>query len=103
MTALGLEKPIFEEKETAFLVTIKHEKLATAELTIMDYIEKNGTINNREARQVTFIHEDWRVKSIFRAMEAKKMIRQIEGTKTSNTRYRKWLPEDDKTPTLFPT
>ena len=102
MTALGLEKPIFEEKETAFLVTIKHEKLATAELTIMDYIEKNGTINNREARQITYIHEDWRVKSIFRSMEEKKMIKQIDGTRTSNTRYRKWLPEDDKRPTLFP-
>jgi ATP-dependent DNA helicase RecG len=103
MTALGLEKPIFEEKETAFLVTIKHEKLATAELTIMDYIERNGTINNREARQITYIHEDWRVKSIFRAMESKKMIKQIEGTRTSNTRYRKWVLEDDKSPTLFPT
>lgn len=103
MTALGLEKPIFEETETSFLVTIKHEKLATAELAIMEYLETHDTINNREARKITFIHEDWRVKSIFRGMEEKRMIKQVENTRTSATRYRKWLPADDKEPTLFPT
>jgi ATP-dependent DNA helicase RecG len=103
MTALGLEKPIFEESGNSFLVTIKHEKLATAELAIMEYLETHETVNNREARKLTFIHEDWRVKSIFRGMEEKKMIRQVDGTKTSATKYRKWTPADDKEPTLFPT
>ena len=66
MTALGLEKPVFEEVGNSFLVTIKHEKLATAELAIMEYLETNETINNRMARQITFIREDWRIRSIFR-------------------------------------
>ncbi len=74
MTALGLEKPVFKETDTSFLVTIKHEKLATAELAIMDYLETHETINNKQARKITFIHEDWKVKSIFRRMEEKKMI-----------------------------
>jgi ATP-dependent DNA helicase RecG len=103
MTALGLEKPFFEETGNSFLVTIKHEKLATAELAIMEYLENHETINNREARKLTFIHEDWRVKSIFRGMEEKKMIKQVDGTKTSATKYRKWIPADDKEPTLFAT
>ena len=94
MTALGLEPPIFKETESSFLVTIKHEKLATAELAIMEYLESHPTINNKQARGITFIHEDWRVKSIFRGMEAKKMIKQVEGTTTSATKYRKWSPED---------
>lgn len=96
MTALGLEPPIFKETETSFLVTIKHEKLATAELAIMEYLETNNTINNKQARGITFIHEDWRVKSIFRGMEAKKMIKQVEGTITSATKYRKWTPADNQ-------
>lgn len=96
MTSLGLEKPIFKETENAFLVTIKHEKLATAELAIMDYLEQNETINNKQARKITFIHEDWRVKSIFGEMEKKKMIKRIGAT--AGTRYRKWTPEDDGTP-----
>jgi len=100
MTAIGLEPPIFEERGDAFLVTIKHEKLATAELTIMEYLDTHATINNKQARKVTFIHEDWKVKSIFRGMEEKKMIKQVEGTRTSATKYRKWTPED-KEPTLF--
>jgi ATP-dependent DNA helicase RecG len=95
MTALGLEPPVFRETENSFLVTIKHEKLATAELAIMDYLESHETINNKQARRITFIHEDWRVKSIFRGMEIKKMIKQVEGTRTSATKYKKWTPADD--------
>jgi ATP-dependent DNA helicase RecG len=94
MTALGLEPPMFKETENSFLVTIKHEKLATAELAIMEYLETNSTINNKQARGITFIHEDWRVKSIFRGMESKKMIKQVEGTITSATKYRKWTQAD---------
>jgi ATP-dependent DNA helicase RecG len=96
MTALGLRAPIFKETDNAFLVTIKHEKLATAELAIMEYLETNSTINNKQARGITFIHEDWRVKSIFRGMESKKMIKQVEGTTTSATKYRKWTQADNQ-------
>jgi ATP-dependent DNA helicase RecG len=95
MTALGLEPPVFKETGNSFLVTIKHEKLATAELLIMEYLEGHEIINNRQARKITFIHEDWRVKSIFRGMEDKKMIKQVENTKTSATKYRKRAPADD--------
>jgi ATP-dependent DNA helicase RecG len=95
MTALGLEPPIFKEAGNAFCVTIKHEKLATAELAIMEYLEIHSTINNREARKITFINEDWRVKSIFSKMESKKMIKQVAGTVTSATKYRKWTPTDN--------
>ncbi len=97
MTALGLEPPYFAEIENSFIATIKHEKLATAELAIMDYLEENATINNRQARKLTFITEDWKIKSIFSKMESKKMIRQVPGTRTSNTKYRKWVPGDDET------
>ena len=41
MTKKGLEKPIFAEVGNSFVVTIKHEKLATAELAIMEYLESN--------------------------------------------------------------
>jgi ATP-dependent DNA helicase RecG len=101
MTALGLEKPTFKETDNGFLVTIKHEKLATAELAIMDYLEQNETINNKRARKITFIQEDWRIKAIFGEMEKKKMIKRIGAT--AGTRYRKWQAGDDPEPNLFPT
>ena len=101
MTQLGLEPPSFLEVDNSFLVSIKHEKLATAELTIMDYLEDHETINNKQARKLTFINEDWKIKGIFSKMEDKKMIKQVEGTRTSNTKYRKWTPQDG-IPSLFP-
>jgi ATP-dependent DNA helicase RecG len=95
MTNLGLKPPSFAEIENSFIVTIKHEKLATAELTIMEYLETHDTVNNKQARKLTFVHEDWRMKSIFSRMEDKKMIKQVEGTRTSNTKYRKWNLSDN--------
>jgi ATP-dependent DNA helicase RecG len=102
MMKKGLNAPIFEDQPNSFLVTIKHEKRASAEFAIMEYLETHPTINNKQARKLTFISEDWRVKSIFRGMEKKKMIKQEEGTKTSNTRYRKWTESDNAAPMLFP-
>jgi ATP-dependent DNA helicase RecG len=103
MTSKGLEKPTFSEVGNSFVVTIRHEKLATAELAIMEYLETHETINNKQARDITFIKEDWKVKSIFRKMEGKRMIKQLQEKTTSNTKYRKRLPADDRTLNLFPT
>ena len=103
MTSKGLEKPSFAEVGNSFVATIKHEKLATAEMAIMEYLETHETVNNRQAREITFIHNDWKVKSIFRRMEKARMIKQVDGTKTSQIKYRKWTPADDQQPAmLFP-
>jgi ATP-dependent DNA helicase RecG len=95
MTNKGLEKPLFAEVGNSFVVTIKHEKRATAELAIMEYLETHETVNNKQAREITFIHEDWKVKGIFRGMEKSKMIKQVPGTVTSQIKYRKWTKEDE--------
>jgi ATP-dependent DNA helicase RecG len=95
MTKKGLEKPSFAEVGNSFVVTIRHEKRATAELAIMDYLETSPTINNKQAREITFINEDWKVKSIFRRMEKNRMIKQVPGTVTSQIKYRKWTKADD--------
>ncbi len=95
MTTKGLEKPLFAEVGNSFVVTIKHEKLATAELAIMEYLETHDTVNNKQAREIIYIHEDWKVKGIFRRMEKNKMIKQVEGTRTSQIKYRKWTKTDE--------
>lgn len=101
MTKVGLEKPTFSEVGNSFVVTIKHEKLATAELAIMEYLDTHETINNKQARKITYITEDWKVKGIFRKMEDKGMIIQLQKKTTSNTKYRKKTPEDHKSIGLF--
>lgn len=89
MKELGLKEPVLTEKENSVLVTIKHEPLASPEEAIMDYLETHETINNSQARAVTYVRMDYQAKSIFNRMVASGMIEQVPGTRTSNTAYRK--------------
>ncbi|REJ95993.1 MAG: ATP-dependent DNA helicase RecG [Planctomycetota bacterium] len=89
MHQLGLKEPLIDERENSVLVILRHEPLASPEEAIMDYLESSPTINNSEARKVTHISEDHRIRSIFRRMEAKGMIERTPESKTSNTRYKK--------------
>lgn len=94
MHSLGLKSPVIEEKDNSVLVTIKHEQLASAEETIMDYLETHTSINNSKAREICHIPRDYRVKIIFGAMVNSGLIEQVPGTNTSSTAYRKKAQQD---------
>jgi ATP-dependent DNA helicase RecG len=85
---IGLKEPVISERGNNVLVVIKHELMASPEETIMDYLETHPTINNREARHITHISSDYRVKIIFRRMVKNNFIEQVPGTKTINICYR---------------
>jgi ATP-dependent DNA helicase RecG len=85
----GLKSPTIIEKDNSVLVLIKHERLASAEEAIMDYLETHDTIKNREARKITHLRADYQVKAVFNRMVKAGMIEQVPGTRTSNTTYRK--------------
>jgi ATP-dependent DNA helicase RecG len=89
MNNLGLKEPVIQEKGDSVLVLIRHEPLASPEEAIMDYLQTHETIKNAEARRITHISADYRIKSIFGRMVEKNMIEQVPGTRTSNTAYRK--------------
>lgn len=96
MHELGLKSPTITERDNSVLVTIKHEPLASPEEAIMDFLERNPTIKNSEARSITHIRADYAVKNIFGRMVASGLIEQVPGTRTSNTAYRKVRkPESD--------
>jgi ATP-dependent DNA helicase RecG len=86
---IGLKDPIISERGANVLVVIKHEPLASPEEAIMDYLSRNPTINNRQARHITHIAADYRIKSIFGRMVKAGFIEQVPDTKTFNTCYRK--------------
>lgn len=88
MRQLGLRPPVISESGNSVIVTIKHERLASPEDAIMEYLDQNGSINNSEARGVTNISADYRVKAIFNKLVDREMIEQIPGTDRSTTRYR---------------
>lgn len=89
MHKLGLKEPRIYEKDNSVIVDIRHEPLASPEEAIMDYLETHETINNRAAREITYIHADHKIKAIFSKMTAAKMIEQVPNTRTSSTCYRK--------------
>ena len=93
MHQLGLKAPIITEKENSVMVVIRHEQLASPEEAIMDFLEKNSTIRNAEARKVTHVRADYQIKGIFGRMVKKGMIEQVPGTRTANTAYRKPVPK----------
>ena len=89
MHTLGLKEPTILEKDNSVTVIIKHEPLASAEEIIMDYLEKNESINNAKAREICHIPRDYQIKTIFGRMVKAGLIEQVPGTKTAGTAYRK--------------
>ena len=89
MHHLGLKEPIIKEGENNVLVIIRHEALASPEEAIMDYLTKYETINNQQARQITHITAQHKIRSIFGRMAKAGMIEKVSNTSTSDTKYRK--------------
>lgn len=65
MAKLRLKEPVIEENDNSVLVIIKHEKLASPEEIVVDYLLKNDSITNRIGRNITGIKSENSVKRIF--------------------------------------
>jgi len=88
MHQLGLKEPSIAERDNDVLVTIRHETLASPEEAILNYLKVNPTIKNKQARAITHISEDHKIKSIFGRMQEKGLIEQVPDTRTNSTAYR---------------
>ena len=65
MAKLRLKEPVIEENDNFVLVIIKHEKLASPEEIVVDYLLKNDSITNRIGRNITGIKSENSMKRIF--------------------------------------
>ncbi len=89
MRQLQLRNPEIIQHNNKVIVYIRHEKLASPEERIMEYLGEHATISNGEAREVCVIREDWRIRNIFAKMASANMIEKLPGSVTSNTAYQK--------------
>ena len=89
MHQLGLKEPKIEERDSDVLVTIRHEPLASPEQAIMRYLEKNETIKNKKAREITFTDDSDRMKRILRTMAQHGEIEPVPGARFGGMVYRK--------------
>jgi ATP-dependent DNA helicase RecG len=79
MRGLRLKAPVISELENSVLVEIRHERLASAEDIIMEYLENNLMITNRVARGLTGIKSENSMKVVFWRLRDLGLIEQVPG------------------------
>ena len=68
-----------EELENSVLVTIKHERLASPEEIVIDYLSTHDSIRNSEGRTVTGIKSENTMKQVFYRLRDRGYITLIKG------------------------
>ena len=89
MRKLKFRDPVIEQLDGSVKVTLRHEKLASPEEMICDYLRAHSEINNSKAREITFIGSENSVKRIFNKMIKSKIIERIPDRPQAKTGYRK--------------
>lgn len=81
MRNLRLKDPVFLEPANSVLVQIKHERLASAEDIIMEYLDNpnNKSITNRIARGLTGIKSENSMKGVFLRLRDSELIEPVPG------------------------
>ena len=87
MTKLRLKVPKIEERDNYVLVTIKHEKLASPEELIVEYLLENDTVRNSVGRTVTGIKSENTMKNVFYRLRDRGFIKLVPG-------YNYWIKTD---------
>ena len=79
MQKLRLKPPVIRELENAVLVTIKHERLASPEKIVIEYLKTHDSIRNREGRTITGIKSENTMKQVFYQLRDQGYINLIKG------------------------
>jgi ATP-dependent DNA helicase RecG len=85
-----LKPPVIRETESAVIVEIRHDKLATAEESVMDYLANHDEINNRTARELTGITSENTMKEVFLRLAKRDLIERIPDRKGASAAWRKF-------------
>lgn len=95
MRNLRLKEPVISELENAVLVQIRHQRLASAEEIIMEYLDNNPMITNREARGLTGIKSENSMKSVFWRLRGHNLIEQVPGRSGFASAWKKKRPNPE--------
>jgi len=91
MTKLRLKEPQIIEKDNSVLVIIKHEKLASPEDLIMQYLEQHDEITNQIGRGITGLRSENQMKNVFYRLRDQGMIERVPHRSGSASAWRKVL------------
>ena len=88
MEKLRLKAPIIEETDTSVLVVIRHERLASPEEIIIEYLQKHDSIKNGLGRKLTGIKSENTMKSVFYRLRDGGFISLVRG-------FNYWIKTDE--------
>jgi len=89
MRKMQLKDPVIVQDGGYVKVTLKHEPLASPEEMILEYLEKHDKIVNRQAREITFIGSENKMKTILQRMVKHNLIELVPGLTRYNAAYQK--------------
>lgn len=92
MKQLQLKEPVISESGGSVLVEIRHQRLASPEEMILEYLESHEEISNSVVRDLTGIGSENKVKGIFKRMIRAGELEPIPGRSVRYAAYR--LPEE---------
>jgi ATP-dependent DNA helicase RecG len=101
MRSLQLQPPEIFETEKSVLVVIRHQRLASPEQMIKEYLQSNSEISNSIVRSLTGIGSENRVKAIFQRMIRGGELESIPGRSLRYAAYR--LPGNENPKDSEPT
>ena len=89
MEKLRLKVPIIRETHDSVIVEIKHERLASPEDMVMEYLQEHEEISNSIARGITGIKSENTMKRVFWRLRDKGMIEMIPHRAQCKAAWRK--------------
>jgi ATP-dependent DNA helicase RecG len=98
MRNLRLKDPLVIELENSVVVQIKHEKLASIDSIIMEYLDNNDMITNQTARSLTGVKSENSMKGTLNKLRKKGMIEPVPDRSGFKSAWRKTQANNDNEP-----
>lgn len=89
MSKLRLKTPEIAELENSVVVYIRHERLASPEDMVREYLEKHKEITNAEGRKLTGIKSENTMKRVFWRLRDQNLIEMVPGRALCKSAWRK--------------
>jgi ATP-dependent DNA helicase RecG len=86
------------ELENSVVVQIKHEKLASIDSIIMEYLDNNDMITNQTARSLTGVKSENSMKGSLNKLRKKGMIEPVPDRSGFKSAWRKTQANSDNEP-----
>jgi ATP-dependent DNA helicase RecG len=88
MKKLRLKEPVIEERENSVVIHIRHERLASAEDLVLEYLASQPNITNSIGRKLTGIESENAMKAVFYRLRDRGLLEQVPQLRGSKAAWR---------------